>query len=165
MIEELDKGLRHSFVQAGNEDIESIVGRCLSHEYSLYDLLKRPEVNIQALLSVMDHRSEDLEINEQVEIDCKYEGYIERQSLEIERLRAQQEAPLPMDFDYCEVPGLSSEVVQKLNDFKPATLGQASRISGVTPAAVSLLMIYIKKRGPSPNIKDGSASKSQRISA
>ena len=89
---------------------------------------------------------EDNEVFEQVEIDCKYHGYIARQSAEIERLRAHQESPLPVAFDYSQVTGLSNEVVQKLNEVKPITLGQAGRISGVTPAAVSLLMIYMKKQ-------------------
>ena len=147
MIDELDQDLRQSFVQAGDSEIESFLGQSLSHEYSLHDLLKRPEVNIQTLLSITGRTSDDVEVNEQVEIDCKYQGYIERQSAEIKRLRAQEEAALPTDLDYRIVPGLSNEVVQKLNEFRPLTLGQASRISGVTPAALSLLMVYLKKHG------------------
>ena len=147
MIEDLDQSLRRKFVKVGDSQIESLLGQQLTREYSLYDLLKRPEVNIEALLAAAEHGSADTEVNEQVEIDCKYKGYIERQALEIDRLKAQQETPLPIDFDYREIAGLSNEVIQKLNDFKPATLGQASRISGVTPAAVSLLMVYLKKYG------------------
>mgnify|MGYP001349515531 CR=1 FL=1 len=147
MIVALDLDLRQHFVQVGDAEMESLLGQSMSREYSLHDLLKRPKVSIESLLSAAGRTPSDVEVSEQVEIDCKYQGYIARQSDEIERLRAQQEAPLPMDFDYGEVAGLSNEVVQKLNEVKPATLGQAARISGVTPAAVSLLMIYMKKHG------------------
>ena len=163
MIVALDLDLRQHFVQVGDAEMESLLGQSMSREYSLHDLLKRPEVSIESLLSAAGRSSSDVEVSEQVEIDCKYQGYIARQSDEIERLRAQQEAPLPMDFDYGEVAGLSNEVVQKLNEVKPATLGQAARISGVTPAAVSLLMIYMKKydiraAGLNPLVRKGKPS-------
>lgn len=144
-IGRLDSQLRQRYVQAGDESVEGMLGQKLNHEYSLYDLLKRPEVSVRDLCGAAGVAALDEEISEQVEIDCKYQGYIARQIDEIARLQAEQETPLPADFDYAAVQGLSNEVVQKLNDTGPATLGQASRISGVTPAAVSLLMIYLKK--------------------
>jgi len=148
MIGTVDEDLRGSYVQPGNAGIEDLLGQPLTREYCLYDLLKRPEVNIAPLLAAADKSIKDEEVCEQVEIDCKYQGYIARQSQEIDRLKAHQESPLPVHFDYGEVTGLSNEVVQKLNEVKPATLGQAARISGVTPAAVALLMIYLKKHNP-----------------
>ncbi len=145
-IETLGKELKSSYVQARDSRIEQLLDQPLTHEYSLYELLKRPEVHIEQLLLSTDLAFEDNDVSEQVEIDCKYHGYIARQSAEIERLRAHHESPLPVAFDYSQVAGLSNEVVQKLNEVKPLTLGQAGRISGVTPAAVSLLMIYMKKQ-------------------
>ncbi|MDF3055754.1 MAG: tRNA uridine-5-carboxymethylaminomethyl(34) synthesis enzyme MnmG, partial [Gammaproteobacteria bacterium] len=82
---------------------------------------------------------------EQVEIQAKYQGYIERQQAEIERQRRNETTPLPQDISYDKVPGLSTEVRQKLSDTKPTTLGQAARIPGVTPAAISILLVYLKK--------------------
>ena len=145
-IETLGQELKSSYVRARDNRIEKLLDQSLTREYSLYELLKRPEVHIKELLLSADLVCEDNEVFEQVEIDCKYHGYIARQSAEIERLRAHQESPLPVAFDYSQVTGLSNEVVQKLNEVKPVTLGQAGRISGVTPAAVSLLMIYMKKQ-------------------
>lgn len=87
------------------------------------------------------------QIKEQVEIGIKYQGYIERQATEIERNDANENTRLPDGIDYREVRGLSFEVSQKLNQFRPETIGQASRISGVTPAAISLLMVHLKRRG------------------
>jgi tRNA uridine 5-carboxymethylaminomethyl modification enzyme len=89
---------------------------------------------------------EDAVVAEQLEIQAHYAGYIERQEAEIERRRAHEEMPLPDDFDYEKVRGLSSEVREKLLRHRPATIGQAARISGVTPAAVSLLLIHLKRR-------------------
>jgi tRNA uridine 5-carboxymethylaminomethyl modification enzyme len=91
------------------------------------------------------------EVVEQVEIEAKYSGYIERQKQEIERLRKAENTPLPEDLDYDAISGLSNEVKQKLKTHRPATLGQASRISGVTPAAISLLLIHLKKRKAAKN--------------
>ena len=145
-IETLGQELKSSYVRAKDNRIEKLLDQSLTREYSLYELLKRPEVHIEELLLSADFVCEDNEVFEQVEIDCKYHGYIARQSAEIERLRSHQESPLPVAFDYSQVTGLSNEVVQKLNEVKPVTLGQAGRISGVTPAAVSLLMIYMKKQ-------------------
>ena len=87
----------------------------------------------------------DIEVNEQIEIDLKYEGYIERQKLEIERVKSQTSLPIPFDLDYNQIQGISNEVKQKLDQVRPENIGQAGRISGVTPAAVSLLLVHLKK--------------------
>ena len=120
----------------------------LSREYNLNELLKRPELDYKKLSSIAELGpfAEDGSVAQQVEIQAKYQGYIDRQQEEIARLRKHEETPLPSDFNYEKVRGLSAEVVQKLNDAKPGTLGQAGRISGITPAAVSLLLVHIKKR-------------------
>lgn len=144
-VEALSHNITRQFVQAGNPAVEALLSKPLSREYSLSDLVKRPEINISDLLKAVHIEAPDPEVNEQVEIDVKYQGYIDRQTAEIERLKGQQELPLPDDLNYAAINGLSNEVIQKLNDVRPATLGQASRISGVTPAAVSLLLVYLKK--------------------
>jgi tRNA uridine 5-carboxymethylaminomethyl modification enzyme len=146
-IERLATTLKCRFIQPGDTAIETLLDKSLTHEYSLNDLVKRPEVGIENLLTAAGIESDDAEVNEQVEIDVKYHGYIARQQEEIERIRAQQDMPLPTDMDYAEIRGLSNEVVQKLNGVKPLTLGQAGRISGVTPAAISLLLIHLRKVG------------------
>lgn len=115
--------------------------------YSLYDLLRRPEIGYAELvsLSARDQSVIDSQVAQQVEIDVKYEGYIERQRQEVVR-HAQHEAMiLPKDMDYRAVRGLSNEVTQKLNQHQPETIGQAARISGITPAAISLLLVHLKR--------------------
>ena len=116
-------------------------------ERSLADLLRRPGVTYESLMSglgVIDGPI-DTAVREQVEIATKYEGYIERQEIEIARRRAQEDTPLPDDLDYRNVRGLSNEVQQRLNAVRPETVGQASRVSGVTPAAISLLLVHLKR--------------------
>ena len=142
----LDSALKTRYVQAGDERFEALLGKPISREYSLHDLLKRPEVSIVPLMQAAGIDTSSEQVEEQVEIDCKYQGYIARQTEEIERLQAQQNLALPVELDYSKIQGLSNEVIQKLTDARPETLGQAGRISGVTPAAVSLLLIYLKKR-------------------
>ncbi|MEL0063174.1 MAG: tRNA uridine-5-carboxymethylaminomethyl(34) synthesis enzyme MnmG [Gammaproteobacteria bacterium] len=142
----LDSTLKTRYVQAGDERFEALLGKPMSREYSLHDLLKRPEVSIVPLVQAAGIDTSSEQVAEQVEIDCKYQGYIARQTEEIERLQAQQNLALPAELDYSKIQGLSNEVIQKLTDARPETLGQAGRISGVTPAAVSLLLIYLKKR-------------------
>jgi tRNA uridine 5-carboxymethylaminomethyl modification enzyme len=129
-------------------DQQRVFGQPLSKETTLMDLLRRPEVNYRDLVSLEDMGpgEADPAVIEQLEIDARYAGYIERQQAEIERLRSNEETVLPRDLDYGKVRGLSAEIQQKLNEHRPATIGQASRISGVTPAAVSLLLVYLKKR-------------------
>jgi len=119
----------------------------LMREYNLLELLKRPELSYEQLMALPDVGSGvgHSQVAQQVEIQAKYAGYIERQQQEINRLRKQEETLLPDDFDYSIVKGLSAEVTEKLSKVRPSTIGQAARISGVTPAAISLLLVYLKK--------------------
>jgi tRNA uridine 5-carboxymethylaminomethyl modification enzyme len=129
-------------------DAERVLGHAIEHEYTLFDLLRRPDVTYESLLSLGTEGvgETDPQVRQQLEIAAKYQGYIDRQHDEIERSRHYEELILPADLDYREVRGLSIEAQQKLNQHKPQTLGQAGRVSGVTPAAVSLLLVYIKKK-------------------
>ena len=134
----------------GKEDAERVLGKAIEHEYSVFDLLRRPEVsytNLMTLPGVVSEEPLSADVVEQVEITAKYSGYIERQRDEITRHASVEHIALPEDMDYMAIQALSIEVRQKLQQQRPATLGQASRISGVTPAAVSLLRIYLKKNG------------------
>jgi tRNA uridine 5-carboxymethylaminomethyl modification enzyme len=127
-------------------DAERVLGKEIEREYSLYDLLRRPEVTYAALMTLPGAQAEDVsEIAEQIEIQAKYQGYIERQVGEIARQEGQETTKLPENMDYSVVRGLSIEVRQKLNAHQPQTVGQASRISGVTPAAISLLLVHLKR--------------------
>ncbi|WP_062810750.1 tRNA uridine-5-carboxymethylaminomethyl(34) synthesis enzyme MnmG [Alcanivorax sp. NBRC 102028] len=128
------------------EAVNALIEKPLTHEYNLLDLLKRPELtyaNLAEAVTLADRP--DSAVIEQMEILAKYAGYIDRQAYEIEKLRAAETTALPVEFDYGQVKGLSNEVKQKLSEIRPQTLGQAGRIPGVTPAAISLLMIYLKK--------------------
>lgn len=131
------------------EDSQRVFGDVLSREYKLYDLLRRPNVTYTALTSlpVVGNPVADEKVAEQVEIQCKYAGYIERQQEEIDKHRRNEETVLPDTLDYAHVRGLSNEVRQKLQNQRPATLGQAARIPGITPAAISLLLVHLKKAG------------------
>ncbi len=128
-------------------EAERVFGKALERDYCLLDLLRRPEVDYASLLALpgMPEPVADPRVIEQVEIQAKYQGYVDRQKDEVEKLRATETLPLPADLDYAAVRGLSKEVQQKLNQHKPETLGQASRIQGVTPAAISLLLVHLKK--------------------
>lgn len=137
-------------------DAEPVLGKGIEREYSLADLLRRPNVTYESLMGMQGGKyapeapldDEPLlaeQIREQIEIGIKYHGYIARQADEVERLGASENTRLPADFDYKQVRGLSIEVQQKLAQHKPETIGQASRISGITPAAVSLLLVHLKK--------------------
>jgi tRNA uridine 5-carboxymethylaminomethyl modification enzyme len=128
--------------------VENVLGTPLSREARLSELLKRPGVTYNSLMSLPGLKLPTLDpvITEQIEIQAKYEGYISRQQEEIERHRRNESLKLPDNLDYSAVSGLSNEVRQKLQHHRPATVGQASRISGVTPAAISLLLIHLKKR-------------------
>jgi tRNA uridine 5-carboxymethylaminomethyl modification enzyme len=130
-----------------NATLMSTLNTPLQHDCRLSDLIKRPEITYQKLQTLKQLQLPLLadEIAEQLAIQNKYAGYIERQQLDIERLRKQEATPIPTDFNYTEISGLSTEIVQKLSHIKPTTIAQASRISGVTPAALSLLLIYLKK--------------------
>ncbi|MFI0400151.1 MAG: tRNA uridine-5-carboxymethylaminomethyl(34) synthesis enzyme MnmG [Thiolinea sp.] len=130
------------------EDSERVFGDTLARDYKLYDLLRRPNVSYANLtsLEIVGSLVTDPAVAEQVEIQCKYAGYIDRQQDEIDKQRRHEETRLPPDFDYNKVSGLSNEVRQKLLAQRPASIGQASRIPGITPAAVSLLLVYLKKQ-------------------
>ncbi|AFT72687.1 tRNA uridine 5-carboxymethylaminomethyl modification enzyme MnmG [Alloalcanivorax dieselolei B5] len=127
------------------DQINALVDKPLPHEYNLLDLLKRPEIDYHALIGAVGLEPEAPPVVEQMEILAKYAGYIDRQEAEIARLRAAEHQRLPADFDFGQVQGLSNEVKQKLAEVHPETIGQAGRIPGVTPAAISLLLIYLKK--------------------
>jgi tRNA uridine 5-carboxymethylaminomethyl modification enzyme len=120
----------------------------MEREYSLFDLLRRPGVSYDSLMTLPDvgEGSRDPSVREQVEINAKYAGYIDRQKDEIARQQAQEGLALPEDLDYATVRGLSREAQQKLSQYRPETVGQASRIQGMTPAAISLLLVHLKRR-------------------
>tara|TARA_B100001059_G_scaffold81162_1_gene79184 strand:+ start:41008 stop:42906 length:1899 start_codon:yes stop_codon:yes gene_type:complete len=148
-IEQETQRLRSTWVQPASEQGKAYsaqYGTPLTHEYSLLDLLRRPEVDYSALVALTGGSDVPADAAEQVEIQAKYAGYIERQQEEIDRLRQHEQTRLPEDLDYASLNGLSNEIRGKLADVRPQTLGQASRIPGVTPAAVSLLLIHLKKR-------------------
>jgi len=129
-------------------DALRVLGKPLEREYRLFDLLRRPEVTYPTLLTLPGAGAgvSEQQVVEQVEIQAKYHGYIERQKEEVARNQASEELRLPAGLDYSEVRGLGIEVQQKLNQHRPETLGQAARIQGVTPAAISLLLVHLKKR-------------------
>ena len=171
-IEALIEGLAHLLdlageedgvvAQAGRADAERLVGKALEHEYALADLLRRPGVGFDAVAEAArlarhpDAVSRETlraefgvaeadAVIEQAEIAIKYAGYISKQQDDVERAAGLENLALPADLDYGQVSALSFEVRQKLSRHRPATLGQASRISGVTPAAISLLLVHLKK--------------------
>jgi tRNA uridine 5-carboxymethylaminomethyl modification enzyme len=134
--------------------VERVLGSPIEREYSLMDLLKRPGVSYGSLAELVPTEGEavDAAVSAQVEIQAKYQGYVARQREEIERQERHESLTLPRDLDYRTVRGLSIEVQQKLNQHRPETVGQASRISGITPAAISLLLVHLK-RGARPREK------------
>lgn len=125
----------------------------LAHEYNLLNLLARPEINYLDLVAVTGGGIDDELVAEQLEIKTKYAGYLDRQLDDIEKMRASEAVKLPADIDYAAISGLSKEIQQKLIAARPETLGQASRIPGVTQAAVSLLLVHLKKRKASNNLE------------
>ncbi len=130
--------------------ITAATGQALDREYRALELLRRPEIRHDLLWS-LDSVKGDLAINadvmEQIEIQLKYAGYIQRQDLEIERQQRHEQTTIPIDFSYADIPGLSAEVQQKLQQVRPVTIGQAARIPGVTPAAIAILLVYLKRQG------------------
>ena len=129
-------------------DQQSVLGQPLDREHSLFDLLRRPNVSYDSLRPWMHDTSEKTPaaVAEQIEISAKYSGYIDRQKVEVEHQLSQALRGIPSGFDYASVRGLSREVQQKLEQHRPETLGQAARIQGVTPAAISLLLVHLKRR-------------------
>ncbi len=142
--------LKSTWIQAGSveaEKIEAKIQTKLTHEYSLFELLKRPELSYFDIAAVKGEAVSDEFVAEQIEIAAKYSGYIERQQEDIDRLRAYENTLIPDDFNFSKVEGLSNEVKQKLSTQRPLTLAHAQRISGITPAAISQLLVYLKKHG------------------
>jgi tRNA uridine 5-carboxymethylaminomethyl modification enzyme len=139
-----EERLRGTYVSAGFKE-----------RHSLLELLRRPEMKYADVVALADAdlATKDSEVAEQVEIRTKYAGYIERQQEEVARRSKTESLALPSDLDYKTVRGLSAEVQQKLNDHRPETIGQASRISGVTPAAISLLLVHMKRGFRAPEKK------------
>jgi tRNA uridine 5-carboxymethylaminomethyl modification enzyme len=136
-------------------DALRVIGKNIEHECSLHDLLRRPNVSYAELMTLpgAGNPVADFPVAEQVEIQAKYQGYIERQKEEVARNAYYEDIRLPQDLDYKTVRGLSNEVQQKLNQLKPETAGQASRISGITPAAISLLLVHVKRGFSGTNTK------------
>lgn len=166
-IVEEDKRFRSTWVQAKSKEADLLNPKLpspLNREYSLHDLLKRPELRYQDLASFKGEAVDDPRVAEQVEIAAKYSGYIDRQQDEIDRLRYYENTPLPADLDFHTVDGLSNEVKQKLQAARPDSLARASRVAGVTPAAVSLLLVYLKKKGLLKR-QAGEANKSETAKA
>jgi tRNA uridine 5-carboxymethylaminomethyl modification enzyme len=151
-IERETQRLESTWVQPGSAAAEQLVtkiGNPLSREYRLSDLLKRPELvysDVAELPGIDGQAVNEADVTEQVQIQAKYQGYIDRQQDEIDKLKRHESTLLPAEIDYQRVEGLSNEIRQKLAETRPQTLGQAARISGVTPAAVSILLIHLKKR-------------------
>ena len=137
-----------------SQESERVLGKQIEREYALIDLLRRPNVTYESLITLKNLQGENFSapllnasVIEQVEIQVKYAGYIDRQAKEVERHEHYENLPLPTAMDYLAIAALSMEVRQKLNKHQPETLGQASRIAGVTPAAISLLLVHLKKGG------------------
>ena len=143
--------LRKTFVQVAQDDVSretqtQIFGKALEHEYSMFELLRRPEVSYDGLMQLMPAPEALNDVaKEQVEIAAKYQGYIDRQKEEIAKQKGSENTKL-VDIDYTDVHGLSIEARQKLLIHKPETIGQAGRISGITPATISLLLVYLKRK-------------------
>jgi tRNA uridine 5-carboxymethylaminomethyl modification enzyme len=142
--------LNSIWVQPGNESVEKVLGKSLSHEYSLGSLLKRPGMNYESIKEIEEGKPylDEKILAEQVENQIKYEGYIKRQKEEINKYRANEELKIPEGIDYQSIKALSSEVRQKLTEYKPETIGQASRLQGITPASISILLVYLKTYKP-----------------
>ena len=142
--------LKKTFVQPANvsrETQQAVLGKVLDHEYSLFELLRRPEVSYQGLLDLIPTDAVlSAEVKEQVEIAAKYQGYIDRQKDEIAKQKDSEHIKLGDAIDYDQVHGLSAEARQRLAQHRPETIGQAGRISGITPATISILMIYMKRK-------------------
>ena len=146
--------LRSTWVQPARVSVEEatrVLGKAIEREYSLYDLLRRPDVSYQSLMTLIVGDEPvavgtlDALVVEQVEIQAKYQGYIDRQAEEVAKTLSSEEARLPDDIDYRAIGGLSNEIQQKLIRHRPETIGQASRIQGMTPAAISILLVHLKR--------------------
>ncbi len=142
--------MKTTFIQANSPEADILAPKIkapLNREYSLLDLLKRPELTYADIAGLKGEAVNNGQVAEQVEIIAKYAGYIDRQQDEVAKLRANAETLIPSEFEYSDIEGLSNEVKQKLIEAKPETIARATRIQGITPAAVSLLLVTLKKRG------------------
>jgi tRNA uridine 5-carboxymethylaminomethyl modification enzyme len=144
--------LRSTWLQKDHpavDQVNTLLKTPLSRENSLEDLLRRPEVRYDDLVAIegLGPKLADKQAAEQIEIQIKYAGYIDRQLDEIAKKKRHENTLIPIDYDFSQISGLSNEVVAKLSDARPETIGKASRISGITPAAISLLLVYLKKHG------------------
>jgi tRNA uridine 5-carboxymethylaminomethyl modification enzyme len=149
-IEIEEQRLRQTWIQPDSKEAQEfnkLFENPLSREYSLMDLLKRPNIEYKNITDITGIEITDDSVTEQIEIKIKYAGYIARQEEEIERMRSYEETKISPDLDYMIIDGLSNEAKQKLNKIKPHTLGSASRIPGVTPSCISILLVYMKKSG------------------
>ena len=148
-LERLNQNLNNQWIQPGTEEAATLTPSLqnpISREYRLADMLKRPEIQIDVLMPLInDSELYSDRVREQAEINGKYAGYLSRQQQEIDKSLKHEETLLPESLDYVDVRGLSNEVCQKLQDHRPATIGQAGRISGITPAAISLLLVHLKR--------------------
>ncbi len=151
-VAEETERLKTTWAQPGNakgDAIEKLLGQAIEHEYSLLDLLKRPAVSYKNLktLEIFSPWVDDDAVAEQIEVQIKYAGYIDRQHIDIERQQRYEHLRIPLNLDYNSVIGLSNEVRQKFSSIKPDTVGMAARIPGITPAAISLLLVHLRKVG------------------
>ena len=148
-IEKETTRLKTTFVQPGSNEVNQIqtkLANTINREYSLLELLRRPELSYNDIAGLAGVAESHPQVSEQVEIQTKYQGYIERQSNEIDKLRRYENTRIPEIMDFNKIKGLSNEIRQKLQEHRPETLGRASRIQGMTPAAISLLLIHLKKK-------------------
>jgi tRNA uridine 5-carboxymethylaminomethyl modification enzyme len=149
--------LERTYVQAGSDEaaiLSSSLTKPLSREYSLAELLKRPELTYADIKEISPPENDVSEaVAEQVMIQLKYAGYIDRQQQDVDRLQRHESMPIPSDVNFDQVEGLSNEIRQKLNEMRPANLARAGRIPGVTPAALSLLLVHLKKRELSDSVR------------
>ncbi len=147
-IEQEMQRLKNTWLQPGSvmgDKLDALTDKAIAREYNLHDILKRPEISYQDIKNISGEGAEDFSVADQVQTLVKYQGYIDRQQEEVERMHRNESTPIPESFDFESVKGLSNEVKQKLKESQPQTLGQAIRIPGVTPAAVSLLLVFLKK--------------------
>ncbi|MFV2033318.1 MAG: tRNA uridine-5-carboxymethylaminomethyl(34) synthesis enzyme MnmG, partial [Gammaproteobacteria bacterium] len=156
-LEGFNQELHDRWVQPHSDDALALANALkspLTREYRLSEILRRPEIKIDDLMPMLDSREQHSErVLEQAEINAKYSGYLSRQQEEIDKAMRHEQTLLPESMEYSQVRGLSNEVCQKLEDHRPATIGRASRISGVTPAAISLLLVHLKRHQQAPDIQ------------
>jgi tRNA uridine 5-carboxymethylaminomethyl modification enzyme len=147
-IKKTNEALRAIWIHPSQEKaalLNKLIDKPIQKEVNALELLRRPEVSVVDVAKLCELSEKNPDILEQVEINERYHGYIERQKLEIERAKRNEQTKLPQTLDYTLVKGLSNEVQQKLNSVRPESIGQAARISGITPAAISILLVHLKK--------------------